>query len=167
MGRALQRGRGGGALRGVGEIERDELRAAEIAWLASRQRDDVTTTNAAEVPQSGTADQPGRAGDHHFLACHSRTRHGAGTLSRSDVAVLRQVAARAVAATGGRWRILHAVRICGKHRALIPFDGLSILFRPEDTRASTSAAGETKNDNQEPCPSSSYRHNRGETHETS
>ena len=42
------------------------------------------------------------------------------------------------------------LRACGKHSALIPLGGLAILLPPGNIRASTSAAGEAKNDNQEP-----------------
>src|SRR5260370_23567447 len=45
-------------------------RAVEFARFAPRQRDDLASTYAAEVPQSGVSHEPGRADDHHLLVCH-------------------------------------------------------------------------------------------------
>jgi hypothetical protein len=70
-------------------------------------------------------------------------------LSSSDISVLRQVAA-GFADTGIPIRVAQLVlRNCVKDSGLIPLGGLAILSAPEDIRASTSAAGEEKNDNQE------------------
>ncbi len=59
------------ALRGVGEIERDETRAIKIARLTPRQRHNLNAMRAAEMSKRRIAHQPRRARDHHF-PCHSR-----------------------------------------------------------------------------------------------
>jgi hypothetical protein len=75
---------------------------------------------------------------------------------------------RQVAATLPRLGIARqCLRACGKDRALIPPDRLAILLSPRHFRASTSAADEAKTTIKKRDPSSSTRHNRGETHETS
>jgi hypothetical protein len=58
-------------------------------------------------------------------------------------------------ASGGCWTaddcgiVQRSLRPCGRDRALIPPDRLAILLAPKRVRASTSAADEAKNGNQE------------------
>jgi hypothetical protein len=59
-----------GALRRVGEVERDVTRAVEIARLTPRQRHNLRAADCAEVPQGGVADETGGTGHYDFLVCH-------------------------------------------------------------------------------------------------
>ena len=71
VGGALQFGGGAQALRRIGQVDRNVPGAVKLARLATRQRQNVASPDAAEVPQCGISHQSGRARDHHFLVCHS------------------------------------------------------------------------------------------------
>jgi hypothetical protein len=45
--------------------------AVKLARLATRQRQNVASPGAPEVPQCGISHQSSRTCDHHFLVCHA------------------------------------------------------------------------------------------------
>src|SRR5262249_3140959 len=59
------------ALRGIGEIDRNEARAIKLARLAPRQRDHFCVADRAESTKRRAADEACRAGDDH-LFCHGQ-----------------------------------------------------------------------------------------------
>jgi hypothetical protein len=56
----------------------------KLARLAARQRDNLASAQAAEVPQGGVSHEPGRARDNNFLIGHSKTPDAIGPLLLTD-----------------------------------------------------------------------------------